>query len=65
MPDSVEQLNGELELPIEWHIPDSLVTHYVTNMVVQHTPHEFIISFFDIKPPLIVGVPSKEVLESL
>lgn len=34
-------------------------------MVVQNTGQEFIISFFDLKPPLIVGTPSKEVLDNL
>lgn len=64
MPDEEEQPK-ELEIPIEWYVPDSIVSQYATNMVIQHFEHEFIISFFDTKPPLIVGVPSKEVLESL
>lgn len=66
MPDEEkEQELSELEVPIEWHIPDSIVSQYATNMVVQHTEHEFIISFFDTRPPLIVGAPTKEVLEKL
>ena len=63
-PEEVKQLL-ERELPIEWYVPDSVVRRYATNMVVQHTDQEFIISFFDIKPPLIVGEPSQEMLENL
>lgn len=64
MPDQDEKPR-ELELPIEWYIPESMVSQYATNMVVQHSEDEFIISFFDTKPPLIIGEPNKEVLESL
>ncbi len=44
-----------VEVPIEWHIPESLVSRYATNMIVQHSEHEFILSFFDTPPPLILG----------
>lgn len=64
MPEQEGQ-RQEIELPVEWYNPESIVSQYATNMVVQHTEHEFIISFFDVKPPLIVGAPSKEVLETL
>lgn len=43
------------ELPIKWHIPEDLKCQYASNMVVQHTDHEFTISFFNITPPLILG----------
>lgn len=64
MPDQEEQIQ-ELEVPIEWNVPESIVTQYATNMIVQHLEHEFIISFFDTRPPLIIGVPSKEELASV
>jgi hypothetical protein len=64
MPDQDEQPQ-ELELPIEWYVPESVSSQYVTNMIVQYTEHEFVISFFDTKPPLIIGVPSKEALQNL
>jgi len=53
MADPVE--SESLELPIEWYLPDSIVSRYATNMVVQRAEHEFIISFFEVKPPLILG----------
>ena len=41
--------------PLEWHVPDDLASHYATNFVVQHTDAEFILSFFEIVPPIVVG----------
>lgn len=40
------ELAAEIELPIDWHIPDNMVSRYATNMVIQHTEHEFVVSFF-------------------
>ena len=48
-----EELEG-LELPIEWYLPEGLISRYATNMVVQRSEHEYIISFFEVKPPLIL-----------
>jgi hypothetical protein len=65
MSEQDQNLQEEIEIPIEWHVSDAIETKYATNMVVQHGDHEFIISFFETKPPLIVGPPSKEVLANL
>ena len=50
---------SKIEIPIEWNIPDDLVARYATNMVVQRLENEFIISFFEIKPPIILLEPDK------
>jgi hypothetical protein len=42
-------------IPIEWHIPDNILTRYATNMVIQQNGSEFIIMFFEIRPPLVFG----------
>ena len=47
-------------VPIKWHYPDSIVTRYATNFVVQHTDREFIISFFEAWPPVIIGTPEEK-----
>jgi hypothetical protein len=65
MADDQPEQSGEIELPIEWYIPDAIASTHVTNLVIQYTPSEFIVSFFEIKPPMLVGVPNKEVLESI
>jgi len=56
---SKQHKGKSVELPIEWIVPDDMVSRYATNMVVQSTEHEFIISFFEMKPPLIVGDQAK------
>lgn len=54
--------NKQIELPLEWNIPDHIVARYATNMVVQRAEHEFIITFFEVKPPLLLGTPD-EIIE--
>jgi len=46
-----------VRLPLEWYVPGDLVARYATNMVIQRSENEFIISFFEVKPPLILGTP--------
>ena len=48
----------EKQIPVEWHIPEQIVSRYASNMVVQNTGQEFIISFFEIFPPLLFGTPA-------
>lgn len=50
-----EKKREEIALPIEWYVPEDLKSQYATNMVIQHTDQEFLISFFEIKNPIIVG----------
>lgn len=49
----------EIILPLEWDVPEGIVARYATNMVVQRAENEFIISFFEVKPPLILGNPDQ------
>jgi len=48
-----------IAIPIEWRVPEDLKTHYATNLVIQHTNQEFIISFFETKNPIILGTPDE------
>lgn len=50
---------GQLGFPIEWSFPDDLVARYATNMIVQRAENEFVISFFEIKPPVLLGSPDE------
>jgi hypothetical protein len=52
-----EEKQGEPRslLPLEWRFPGDITSRYATNMVVQHTQHEFIISFFEAYPPVLLG----------
>jgi hypothetical protein len=49
----------KIELPVELNIGENTPKGYATNLVVQHTEHEFILSFFEIPPPLLVGSPEQ------
>lgn len=40
---------------IDFHIPPDFPVRYASNLVVQHTKHDFTITFFDIRPPLLIG----------
>ncbi|MBU1751223.1 MAG: DUF3467 domain-containing protein [Chloroflexi bacterium] len=50
----------EKRLPIKWYYPEDLITRYVTNLIVQHGEQEFIVSFFEILPPAILGTPEQQ-----
>ncbi len=50
-----EKKTEETKLPIEWYIAEDLKSQYATNIVIQHTDQEFLISFFEIKHPIILG----------
>jgi len=45
------------EVLIDFEVPPDFPTKYASNLVVQHTEHDFTITFFDIRPPLLVGLP--------
>lgn len=54
-----------LVIPIEWNISDDIVARYATNMLVQSGENEFFVSFFESRPPLLLGTPeqiSKQVI---
>lgn len=48
-----------VQLPLKWNYPPELVTHFVDNMVIQFAPAEdpdhFILSFFQVEHPPIIG----------
>lgn len=54
-------------LPLEFHVPEGVVSRYATNLVVQHSEHEFIVSFYEAQPPLLLGTAedNKAVLERM
>jgi len=44
-----------VSLPIEWYVPEGLITPFASNMTVQNVENVFKISFFEIKPPMLLG----------
>ena len=57
-PGEVEFLVVSKQIPLEYEQGD-LPGRYATNLTVQHTEHEFIISFYEARPPVIVGSPEE------
>ena len=49
----------KVQVPIEWHISEDLDSKYATNLVIQHSEHEFTIDFFETRHPLILGNPDQ------
>lgn len=50
-----DEIEGAYFFPLEWDYPDDLQTHFVSNILVQHQEDYFVISFFEIWPPPILG----------
>src|SRR5258706_1362243 len=57
--DQEEELPTRFEVPIEWYTPPDLPTQYITNMTLQRTEHEFIVSFFEQRMPILLGPPEQ------
>lgn len=47
-------------VPLKWYIPDNIITRFASNMVIQTMESEFKISFFEIKPEILL--PPSETL---
>jgi len=41
-------------LPIDWYVPDNVPTHRVTNAVIERLGDEFVLSFFELRGPIII-----------
>jgi hypothetical protein len=48
-----------IPVPIEWCISDNIISRYATNMVIQKAEHEYILSFFETRPPILLGSPEE------
>lgn len=54
---SGELIVTDLVFPLDWNVPEKLEAKYATNMVVQRLENEYLISFFEVKPPILLGDP--------
>lgn len=43
------------QLRIEWETPENITSRYATHMTVHASEHEFIISFYEAEPPMLIG----------
>ncbi len=67
MPDVENGQDNALMLPLRFTETPGLISRYANNMFVNHSASEFIISFYEIRPPLLLGTPEQvqEQVESI
>jgi Protein of unknown function (DUF3467) len=55
-----EQRESEgITLSVDWHFPEGLQSRYANNMLVQTGQQEFVISFFEMQLPTLLGSPEE------
>ena len=59
-----EEMERTFQVPIERHIPEDLPVLWSNNFVIQHTEREFILTFFQITPPILLE-PTAEDLDAI
>lgn len=58
MPENQEEFTKKIK--IERVYPDDLKSYFVSNVVVQHQLDNFILSFFEVWPPAVLGETDEE-----
>lgn len=65
--DAETQYDEPLQLRVEFTFPEGTRTQFADRILVQHTEHEFLVSFFETEQPVLLGPPeeNRERLRSL
>jgi hypothetical protein len=58
--DRASKPNPSLGVPLRWVMPESISSRYSTEMRVQYSEHEFVLSFFETVPPAFFGTPAEQ-----
>lgn len=55
MSKKIETATNEdsIQIPIHFNMPVGMASVYATNMIIQASEHEVVISFFEAQPPLL------------
>ena len=48
-----EKQSIQIQLPVEWHVPDSIKSVYADNVTAQPRKHDVTISFFESQLPIL------------
>lgn len=59
MSEEEQEEQHEITLDVDWHFPESLQSRYANNTLVQAGRVEFIISFFEMQLPILLGSPEE------
>ena len=65
--ETEQEQSDEVTLRVDWVFPENIQSRYANNVLVQIGPHEFVISFFEMQLPMLLGTPeeNKEKLEEM
>ena len=63
-PSSNDEEKGIVGVPVDFHTPADFPSCYANNILVQHSDYEFTVSFFEMRPPVLLGSPEQN-LEKL
>lgn len=56
----VSEVMAKQPKPIKWVIPDSIRTDHATHVVLQQQGTEFILLFFELQGPILIGTPEEQ-----
>ena len=56
----VSEVMAKMPKPIKWVIPDSIRTDHATHIVLQQQGSEFILLFFELQGPILIGTPEEQ-----
>ena len=63
-PEALPEILAE-KVSVNWHIPTGLASRYAHHMLVQATEFEVTLSFFELKPPVILGDTPPELIKDI
>lgn len=52
-----QQQSDEVTLSVDWHFPEGLLSRYANNVLVQSGQYDFVVSFFEMQLPVLIGSP--------
>ena len=60
------EMKGDIVIqrPLEWYIPEGLDVIWANNATVQHQEEDFLLTFFQVAPPILL-TPSREEMEAI
>jgi len=55
--------NSGMVVPIDFSSGGELAAIHANNVLIQHTDHEFVITFFEVLPPVVTPDPARQARE--
>lgn len=58
-PNAHPEPSGSKVVGVKWVVPPGTQPQFITNFTIQRLQHEYVLSFFQLIPPLIIGSPEQ------